>query len=226
MYVDLKADRYRYLSRQEEVRLLVKAQGGCSQSQTKLMEHNLFYMIQFLKKKYYWKDLEDVIGIATEAMAISIQKHNPFCEYRLFSYMKGTIRNLMYRNDYHERKSLRARNEYYLLDVRVENKDGEETSWIDRTEDTSVRLPDGKMMDTHIQLVLEEAIEKYLTPREQAICRYRYGLYGYPMLSPKETAQKLGINKQNVNSTIHHIHNKLKRKLKPWYQRETPLINE
>ena len=194
------------LSKEEEVKYVLKAGEGDEMARAKLIEHNL-RLVVFLSKKYENTkiDLEDLVSIGTIGLIKGINTYKLDKNIKLATYASRCIDNeiLMFL-----RKNKKRRGEISFEDSLSYDAEGNEL----HLEDILGTEPDivtkGIEEEVEKQLLYEE-INK-LNNRDKRIMILRYGLYNYNEMTQKDVAELLDISQ----SYISRIEKKVIKKLK------------
>ena len=194
------------LSKEEEVKYVLKAGEGDEMARAKLIEHNL-RLVVFLSKKYENTkiDLEDLVSIGTIGLIKGINTYKLDKNIKLATYASRCIDNeiLMFL-----RKNKKRRGEISFEDSLSYDAEGNEL----HLEDILGTEPDivtkGIEEEVEKQLLYEE-INK-LNNRDKRIMILRYGLYNYNEMTQKDVAELLNISQ----SYISRIEKKVIKKLK------------
>lgn len=194
------------LSKEEEVKYVLKAGEGDEMARAKLIEHNL-RLVVFLSKKYENTkiDLENLVSIGTIGLIKGINTYKLDKNIKLATYASRCIDNeiLMFL-----RKNKKRRGEISFEDSLSYDAEGNEL----HLEDILGTEPDivtkGIEEEVEKQLLYEE-INK-LNNRDKRIMILRYGLYNYNEMTQKDVAELLNISQ----SYISRIEKKVIKKLK------------
>lgn len=194
------------LSKEEELKYLVKAKAGDEEARNILIEHNL-RLVVFLAKKYEntTYDIEDLVSIGSIGLIKGINTYKIDKNIKLATYASRCISNeiLMFL-----RKNKRKRAEVSLEDALNYDAEGNELHLEDilGTDENLVPNEYEKQVDKE---VLAKEIEG-LPDRDKEIMTLRYGLNNTKEYTQKEVAVMLGISQ----SYISRIEKKVIRKLK------------
>lgn len=194
------------LSKEEELKNLVKAKAGDEEARNILIEHNL-RLVVFLAKKYEntTYDIEDLVSIGSIGLIKGINTYKIDKNIKLATYASRCISNeiLMFL-----RKNKRKRAEVSLEDALNYDAEGNELHLEDilGTDENLVPNEYEKQVDKE---VLAKEIEG-LPDRDKEIMTLRYGLNNTKEYTQKEVAVMLGISQ----SYISRIEKKVIRKLK------------
>lgn len=194
------------LSKEEELKYLVRAKAGDEEARNILIEHNL-RLVVFLAKKYEntTYDIEDLVSIGSIGLIKGINTYKIDKNIKLATYASRCISNeiLMFL-----RKNKRKRAEVSLEDALNYDAEGNELHLEDilGTDENLVPNEYEKQVDKE---VLAKEIEG-LPDRDREIMTLRYGLNNTKEYTQKEVAVMLGISQ----SYISRIEKKVIRKLK------------
>lgn len=194
------------LSKEEELKYLVRAKAGDEEARNILIEHNL-RLVVFLAKKYEntTYDIEDLVSIGSIGLIKGINTYKIDKNIKLATYASRCISNeiLMFL-----RKNKRKRAEVSLEDALNYDAEGNELHLEDilGTDENLVPNEYEKQVDKE---VLAKEIEG-LPDRDKEIMTLRYELNNTKEYTQKEVAVMLGISQ----SYISRIEKKVIRKLK------------
>lgn len=194
------------LSKEEELKYLVRAKAGDEEAKNILIEHNL-RLVVFLAKKYEntTYDIEDLVSIGSIGLIKGINTYKIDKNIKLATYASRCISNeiLMFL-----RKNKRKRAEVSLEDALNYDAEGNELHLEDilGTDENLVPNEYEKQVDKE---VLAKEIQ-VLPDRDKEIMTLRYGLNNTKEYTQKEVAVMLGISQ----SYISRIEKKVIRKLK------------
>lgn len=194
------------LSKEEELKYLIRAKAGDEEARNILIEHNL-RLVVFLAKKYEntTYDIEDLVSIGSIGLIKGINTYKIDKNIKLATYASRCISNeiLMFL-----RKNKRKKAEVSLEDALNYDAEGNELHLEDilGTEIDLVPSEYEKQVDKE---VLSKEI-KELPDRDKEIMTLRYGLNNTKEYTQKEVAEMLGISQ----SYISRIEKKVVRKLK------------
>lgn len=194
------------LSKEEELKYLVRAKAGDEEARNILIEHNL-RLVVFLAKKYEntTYDIEDLVSIGSIGLIKGINTYKIDKNIKLATYASRCISNeiLMFL-----RKNKRKKAEVSLEDALNYDAEGNELHLEDILGTDADLVPNEyeKQVDKEI---LSKEIED-LPDRDKEIMTLRYGLNNTKEYTQKEVAEILGISQ----SYISRIEKKVIRKLK------------
>ena len=194
------------LSKEEELKYLVRAKAGDEEARNILIEHNL-RLVVFLAKKYEntTYDIEDLVSIGSIGLIKGINTYKIDKNIKLATYASRCIANeiLMY-----IRKNKRRKTEISLEDALNYDSEGNELHLEDVMGTDSDLVADE--YESKEEKVLLEKELKNLEARDKEIMIMRYGLYNTKEYTQKEVADKLSISQ----SYISRIEKKVIKKLK------------
>ena len=194
------------LSKEEEVKYVLKSMEGDEQARAKLIEHNL-RLVVFLAKKYEntGVDLEDLVSIGTIGLIKGVGTYKLDKNIKLATYASRCIDNeiLMFL-----RKNKKRRGEVSFEDSLSFDAEGNELRLEDILGTDDDIVTKGLEKETEKKLLYQE-IEK-LSGRDKQIMILRYGLYNQPEMTQKDVANLLNISQ----SYISRIEKKIIRRLK------------
>lgn len=194
------------LSKEDELKYLVRAKAGDEEARNILIEHNL-RLVVFLAKKYEntTYDIEDLVSIGSIGLIKGINTYKIDKNIKLATYVSRCISNeiLMFL-----RKNKRKKAEVSLEDALNYDAEGNELHLEDILGTDADLVPNEyeKQVDKEI---LSKEIED-LQDRDKEIMTLRYGLNNTKEYTQKEVAEILGISQ----SYISRIEKKVIRKLK------------
>lgn len=194
------------LSKEDELKYLIRAKAGDEEARNILIEHNL-RLVVFLAKKYEntTYDIEDLVSIGSIGLIKGINTYKIDKNIKLATYASRCISNeiLMFL-----RKNKRKKAEVSLEDALNYDAEGNELHLEDILGTDADLVPNEyeKQVDKEI---LSKEIED-LPDRDKEIMTLRYGLNNTKEYTQKEVAEILGISQ----SYISRIEKKVIRKLK------------
>ena len=183
------------LTPQQENELLEKYFQGDQNARNALIEHNLRLVAHIAKKYESSKDLqEDLISIGTIGLIKAVDSYNADKSTKLGTYAAKCIENEILMHLRHHKKTAL---DVSLNEVLGVDKDGGEMTLLD--------IIPAKDKDIVEQIQTNDQIQKLqeyftlLTPREQEILIYRYGLNHHRIYTQKEIAQQMNISRSYVS---------------------------
>lgn len=194
------------LSREDELKYLIRAKEGDIEARNILIEHNL-RLVVFLAKKYEntTYDIEDLVSIGSIGLIKGINTYKIDKNIKLATYASRCISNeiLMFL-----RKNKRKKCEVSLDEALNYDESGNELHLEDilGTDEDMIEVEYEKKINK--ELLSKEIL--LLPDRDKEIMMLRYGLNNKNEYTQKEVAQMLGISQ----SYISRIEKKVVRKLK------------
>ncbi len=208
LHVVTKGAFPRPLTAEEENELLEKSQNGDIDARNTLIEHNL-RLVAHIVKKYYatGADQDDLISIGTVGLIKAVSTFKSDKNIRLATYAARCIENeiLMF-----FRSLKKNSQEVFISDPIDTDGQGNSLTLIDVIADKSdiVEEIDWKLKLQKLRLIINGVLDE----RELEIIRYRYGIGGYPELTQRDIAKKLGISRSYVSRIEKSALEKLRRK--------------
>ena len=198
------------LSKEEELKYVIKSKSGDIKARNILIEHNL-RLVVFLSKKYVSPiyDLEDLVSIGTLGLIKGIMTYKPSKNIRLATYASRCITNeiLMYIR----------KNKHRNIEISFEdalNYDGEGNSLrLEDIEGTSEEIVHEEISTKIDKEVLSKELS-LLSERDKEIMIMRYGLFNTKEYTQKEVATKLGISQSYISRIEKKVIKKLKSVMK------------
>ncbi len=194
------------LSKNEELKYLVRAKAGDEGARNILIEHNL-RLVVFLAKKYEntTYDIEDLVSIGSIGLIKGINTYKIDKNIKLATYASRCISNeiLMFL-----RKNKRKKAEVSLEDALNYDSEGNELHLEDILGTDADLVPNEYEKQVDKEILSKEI--KDLPDRDKEIMTLRYGLNNTKEYTQKEVAEMLGISQ----SYISRIEKKVIRKLK------------
>ena len=194
------------LSKEDELKYLVRAKAGDEEARNILIEHNL-RLVVFLAKKYEntTYDIEDLVSIGSIGLIKGINTYKIDKNIKLATYASRCISNeiLMFL-----RKNKRKKAEVSLEEALNYDAEGNELH-LEDILGTDVDLVPNEYEKQVDKEILSKEIED-LPDRDKEIMTLRYGLNNTKEYTQKEVAEMLGISQ----SYISRIEKKVIRKLK------------
>lgn len=185
----------RQLSQSEENEYVEKYLNGDHEARNKLIEHNLRLVAHIAKKYEGGKDMqEDLISIGTIGLIKAIDSYQPNKAARLGTYAARCIENEILM---HLRTNKKTSLDVSLNEVLGIDKDGGEMTLLDVIPLEQKEIID--QVNTQQQVKQLKQYFSLLTPREQEILIYRYGLNNQEEKTQKEIAKKLKISRSYVS---------------------------
>ena len=208
LHVVTKGAFPRPLTAEEENELLEKSQNGDVDARNTLIEHNL-RLVAHIVKKYYatGADQDDLISIGTVGLIKAVSTFKSDKNIRLATYAARCIENeiLMFF------RSLKKNSQDVFISDPIDTEpQGNALTLIDVIADKSdiVEELDTKLKIQKLRLIINGVLDE----RELEIIRLRYGINGYPELTQRDIAKRLGISRSYVSRIEKSALEKLRRK--------------
>ena len=208
LHVVTKGAFPRPLTANEENKLLEKSQKGDINARNTLIEHNL-RLVAHIVKKYYatGADQDDLISIGTVGLIKAVSTFKGDKNIRLATYAARCIENeiLMF-----FRTLKKNAQDVFISDPIDTDSQGNALTLIDVIADKSdiVEVLDTKLKIQKLRLIINGVLDE----RELEIIRLRYGIDGYPELTQRDIAKRLGISRSYVSRIEKSALEKLRRK--------------
>ena len=198
------------LSKEDELKYLIRSKDGDINARNVLIEHNL-RLVVFLAKKFEGTgyDLEDLVSIGTIGLIKGINTYKIDKNIKLATYASRCISNeiLMFL-----RKNKKLQQEISLEDTLNYDNEGNALS-LEDILGTDIDIVDKEFQSINDKELLEQEISK-LPKRDKEIMIMRYGLYNTKDYTQKEVADKLSISQSYISriekKVIKRIQNLLK----------------
>ena len=194
------------LSKEDELKYLIRAKTGDEEARNILIEHNL-RLVVFLAKKYEntTYDIEDLVSIGSIGLIKGINTYKIDKNIKLATYASRCISNeiLMFL-----RKNKRKKAEVSLEDALNYDAEGNELHLEDILGTDADLVPNEYEKQVDKEILSKEI--KDLQDRDKEIMTLRYGLNNTKEYTQKEVAEILGISQ----SYISRIEKKVIRELK------------
>ena len=183
------------LPKEEERDCFVRLAAGDESALSTLVQHNMRLVVHVVKRYQGAADNEEIISIGSMGLLKALRSYNVDRGTQFSTYAARCIENeiLMYlRASKHDRQNVSL---YAPVGV---DKEGNEVTFIDT-------LPyDGEDLGKEVEQqemarIAYQVVEGALTERERRIISARYGLYGQPVLSQREIADKEGISRSYIS---------------------------
>ena len=172
-----------------------------------LIEHNLRLVAHIAKKYSDDKNSEDLISIGTVGLIKAVSTFKGDKNIRLATYAARCIENeiLMF-----FRSLKKNAQDVFISDPIDTDSQGNALTLIDVIADKSdiVEELDTKLKIQKLRLIIHGVLDE----RELEIIRLRYGIDGYPELTQRDIAKRLGISRSYVSRIEKSALEKLRRK--------------
>lgn len=195
------------LSREEELALMRRMNGGDATARATLIERNLRLVVYIARKfENTGISIEDLISIGAIGLIKAVNSFDPDKNIKLATYASRCIENeiLMVL-----RKTNRLKLEVSFDEPLNTDWDGKELLLSDvlGTEGDVVMRPIEADVDRKL---LSDAVAR-LSPREKDIISLRFGLGGRKELTQKEVADRMGISQSYISRLEKRIISRLRR---------------
>lgn len=185
------------LEERDELELLKKLKYNDKEAKNILVEKNLRLVVYIAKKfENSGVNIEDLISIGTIGLMKAINSYDLDKNIKLATYASRCIENeiLMLIRANKKHKDIISLNT--LLSPKVDSDDMELTNVIasESEEDVFHLIETGCMMQD-----VEKAMKACLSPMEQEIIKYRYGICGYDVKTQKEVAEIFNISRSYIS---------------------------
>jgi len=197
------------LTREEEVQLITRLDGGERSVKNQLIEHNLRLVVYIARRfENTGINIEDLISIGTIGLIKAVDTYKPEKSIKLATYSSKCIENeiLMYL-----RKTASQKAELSIDEPLNTDWDGNELLLSDvlGTDSDLVMRPIEADVDRQL---LSQALAR-LTERERHIITLRFGLDGREERTQKEVADDLGISQSYISRLEKRIIDRLKKEI-------------
>ncbi|MBR6420644.1 MAG: RNA polymerase sporulation sigma factor SigK [Oscillospiraceae bacterium] len=200
LHVDHTAAFPQPLSRAEEDECLRRLAEGDEEARQKLISHNL-RLVAHMTKKFYTPEREqdELISIGTLGLIKAVSSFRQEKGARFATYASRCIENEILM---HYRSKKKTAGEVFFEDPLEYDKDGNALTLLDV-------MPDGSDLEEQVIRSMQEKqlyhyLQTRLTPREWEVIVRRYGLFGRPPQTQRETAQALSISRSYVSRIEKH----------------------
>lgn len=194
-YVSGSASFPKPLTPEEEKKYLLACTNGDTNAKNILIEHNLRLVAHIAKKYSDENNLEDLISIGTIGLIKGINTFNPDKNPRLSAYIARCIENEVLMT---LRSTKKLQKEISIDESIGTDREGNNMTFSDILTADNADVSEiifGKLESKK----LHDAMKKILTPNEQNILRWRYGLNNTRKKTQKEIADILGISRSYVS---------------------------
>ncbi len=198
------------LTKEEELAWIEKLKNGDKEARNVLINHNLRLVAHIVKKYSNSLEADDLISVGTIGLIKAVDSFDGSKGFLLSTYASRCIENeiLMLIRANKKHKDTVSLNT--VLSPKVDSDEMELSNLIPSEEEDDVfqQVETGFMMKE----VLSE-MEKSLTPMEQEIIKYRYGICGYDLLTQKEVADIFNISRSYISRIETRVLKVLQKKL-------------
>lgn len=184
------------LSKEEEIETVKRLQEGDPKAREILINHNLRLVAHIVKKYSNSLEADDLISVGTIGLIKAVDSFDDSKGVLLSTYASRCIENeiLMLIRANKKHKDIISLNS--MLSPKTDSDEMELANLIpaETEEDVFHQVEVGCLMQD-----VEKAMEKYLTPMEQEIIKYRYGICGYEIKTQKEVADIFNISRSYIS---------------------------
>lgn len=184
------------LSKEEEAEYIKKLQEGDEKARETLINHNLRLVAHIVKKYNNSLEADDLISVGTIGLIKAVDSFDNSKGVLLSTYASRCIENeiLMLIRANKKHKDIVSLNA--MLSPKADSDEMELANLIpaETEDDVFHQVEVGCLMQD-----VERAMEKYLSPMEQEIIKYRYGICGYDIKTQKEVAEIFSISRSYIS---------------------------
>lgn len=184
------------LTKDEELECIERLKQGNPQARETLINHNLRLVAHIVKKYSNSLEADDLISVGTIGLIKAVDSFNGEKGVLLSTYASRCIENeiLMLIRANKKHKDIVSLNS--MLAPKADSDEMELSNLIpaETEEDVFHQVETGCLMQD-----VEKAMQKYLTPMEQEIIKYRYGICGYDIKTQKEVAEIFNISRSYIS---------------------------
>lgn len=184
------------LSKEEEAEWIKKLQEGDKKAREILINHNLRLVAHIVKKYNNSLEADDLISVGTIGLIKAVDSFDNSKGVLLSTYASRCIENeiLMLIRANKKHKDIVSLNA--MLSPKADSDEMELANLIpaETEDDVFHQVEVGCLMQD-----VERAMEKYLSPMEQEIIKYRYGICGYDIKTQKEVAEIFNISRSYIS---------------------------
>jgi RNA polymerase sporulation-specific sigma factor len=184
------------LTKEEELEWIEKLRNGDKDARNVLINHNLRLVAHIVKKYSNSLEADDLISVGTIGLIKAVDSFDGSKGFLLSTYASRCIENeiLMLIRANKKHKDVVSLNT--VLAPKVDSDEMELASLIPSEDEDDVfhQVETGYLM----QEVLKE-MDKSLSPMEQEIIKYRYGICGYDLKTQKEVADIFNISRSYIS---------------------------
>lgn len=184
------------LTKEEELEYIEKLKQGDKDAREVLINHNLRLVAHIVKKYSNSLEADDLISVGTIGLIKAVDSFNGEKGVLLSTYASRCIENeiLMLIRANKKHKDTISLNS--MLSPKPDSDEMELANLIpaQTEEDVFHQVETGCLMQD-----VEKAMEKYLSPLEQEIIKYRYGICGYEVKTQKEVADIFNISRSYIS---------------------------
>ena len=197
------------LSKEDELKYLIRAKAGDEEARNILIEHNL-RLVVFLAKKYEntTYDIEDLVSIGSIGLIKGINTYKIDKNIKLATYASRCISNeiLMFL-----RKLKKDQKADSIDKIITYDKEGKKVKIEDTISDETDIAEDYEKIITY--KIIREIVEE-LPDQEKEIIKLYFGFYNNEIHTQKEIADMMSISQSNISKSITKIVKKIGSQLK------------
>ncbi len=184
------------LTKEEELECIERLKNGDKEARETLINHNLRLVAHIVKKYSNSLEADDLISVGTIGLIKAVDSFKGEKGVLLSTYASRCIENeiLMLIRANKKHKDIISLNS--MLSPKPDSDEMELANLIpaETEEDVFHQVETGCLMQD-----VENAMEKYLSPMEQEIIKYRYGICGYEIKTQKEVAEIFNISRSYIS---------------------------
>lgn len=184
------------LNKEEEAEWIKKLQEGDKKAREILINHNLRLVAHIVKKYNNSLEADDLISVGTIGLIKAVDSFDNSKGVLLSTYASRCIENeiLMLIRANKKHKDIVSLNA--MLSPKADSDEMELANLIpaETEDDVFHQVEVGCLMQD-----VERAMEKCLSPMEQEIIKYRYGICGYDIKTQKEVAEIFNISRSYIS---------------------------
>ncbi len=183
------------LSAKEEEEYFLAYKNGDQKAKDILIQHNLRLVAHLVKKYASANEADDLISVGSLGLIKAINTYKLESGTQLSTYAAKCIENeiLML-----IRQNKKHKNTVSVEDILSYDDEDNEMSLKDIIFEDSMSVED-MIHEEDVSNKLKEVLNKALSKREYDIICMRYGFDGYPVMTQREVANKLGISRSYIS---------------------------
>jgi len=197
------------LSKDEEEKYSKMLRDGDENAKKVLIEHNLRLVAHIAKKYGTENDFDDLVSIGTIGLIKGINTYNPDKNTRLAAYIARCIENEILMT---MRQKKRLSREISLDETIGSDSEGNNMTLSDTLKAEGRNVEDEVFLKINSKKLIN-AIKSSLSPVEQKIIIWRYGIGGGGRKTQQEVSEQLGISRSYVSRIEKRSIKKLKKQL-------------
>ncbi len=197
------------LSKDEEEKYSKMLRDGDENAKKVLIEHNLRLVAHIAKKYGTENDFDDLVSIGTIGLIKGINTYNPDKNTRLAAYIARCIENEILMT---MRQKKRLSREISLDETIGSDSEGNNMTLSDTLKAEGKNVEDEVFLKINSKKLIN-AIKSSLSPVEQKIIIWRYGIGGGGRKTQQEVSEQLGISRSYVSRIEKRSIKKLKKQL-------------